>query len=148
MLRVRCQAEVKVDAKGRAPLPARIRHALNEAGKSELVLAFHRGSIWGWTREHFEQVVEGPLADADQFDLAVMDMAHALLSTAQDVELDNQGRIRIPPRLRSLAGLGREVVVNSILNRIEIWDSKAWDDRFSESLHSNSGRSGMPGRTG
>ena len=148
MLRVRCQAEVKVDAKGRAPLPAKIRHALNEAGKADLVLAFHRGAIWGWTREHFEEVVEAPLATADQFDVAVMDMAHALLSTAQDVELDNQGRIRIPARLRTLAVLGKEVVVNSILNRIEIWDSKAWDERFSASLHSSSGRSGMPGRNG
>jgi MraZ protein len=147
MLRVRCQAEVKVDAKGRAPLPAKIRKALVESGNTELVLAYHRGAVWGWTREHFENKVEGPLADADQFDVEVMDLAHALLSTAQDVELDNQGRIRIPARLRLLANLGREVIVHSIVNRIEIWDTAAWDARFTESVHSSGARSGMPGRS-
>ena len=148
MLRVRCQTEVKIDEKGRAPLPAKIRTALLDSGKTDLVLAFHRGAVWGWTREHFEEVVEGPLAHADQFDVAVMDMAHSLLSTAQDVELDKQGRIRIPSRLRTLADLGREVVVNSILNRIEIWDAKAWETRFTQSVHNSGGRSGMPGRNG
>ncbi len=138
MLRVRCQAEVKVDAKGRVPLPARIRRALQDDGKTQLVLVYHRGAVWGWTREHFEDVVEAPIAGADQFDDAVMDTVHSRFSTAQDVDLDKAGRIRIAPILRELAGLGKEVVVNSVMNRIEIWDSAAWDNRFNESLASSS----------
>jgi len=137
MLRVRCQAEVKVDAKGRVPLPARIRRALQDAGKNQLVLVYHRGAIWGWTRDHFEDVVEAPIAGADQFDDTIMDTVHARFSTAQDVDLDKAGRIRISPILRDLAGLGKEVVVNSVMNRIEVWDAKAWDNRFNESLGRN-----------
>ena len=47
---------------------------------------------------------------------------------------------------RDLAGLEREVVVNSVLNRIEIWDRETWDNRFAESLKRRATRSGLPGR--
>ena len=144
MLRVRCQAQVSVDAKGRMALPKPIRSALKNADKTSLVLAFHKGSVWGWTLEEFEQRVEGPLAERDPFDDAVMDFTHALLSTAQDVELDGQGRIRLPPELRRLAGISKDVVVHSVVNRIEIWDRPTWECRFEESLHATRGRSGMP----
>lgn len=145
MLRVRCQANVTIDAKGRLALPAPLRRALDEAGERALVCAYHKGAVWAWTVSEYEQRVEGPLAEADPFDSEVMDFAHALLSTAQDVELDGQGRIRIPPKLRELAGLNKEAVVHSIVNRIEIWDKDEWEQRFQQALERTAGRSGMPG---
>lgn len=145
MLRVRCQANVTIDAKGRLALPAPLRRALEEAGERGLVCAYHKGAVWAWTVADYEKRVEGPLAEADPFDAQVMDFAHALLSTAQDVELDGQGRIRIPPRLRELAGLDKDAVVHSIVDRIEIWDKDAWEQRFRQALERTADRSGMPG---
>lgn len=146
MLSVRCQANVTIDAKGRLALPAPIRRALEEAGERSLVLALHRGAVWGWTLPVFEQRIEGPIANADPFDTSVMDFAHAILSTAQDVELDGQGRIRIPPRLRELAGLDKDAVVHSIVDRLEIWDRDAWENRFQQALSSTAQLNGMPGQ--
>ncbi|MFT4625242.1 MAG: MraZ protein [Myxococcota bacterium] len=145
MLRVRCQANATVDAKGRLALPAPIRRALVEAEQDQLVLTFHKGAVWGWTLRDFEERVERPLSDADPFDDQVMDFVHSLLSPAQDVDVDGQGRIRVPPPLRSLAGIERDVVVHSVMHRIEIWDRSAWDQRFKQSLHRTGERSGMPG---
>jgi MraZ protein len=144
MLQVRCQAPATIDAKGRLALPASLRRALTVAGVNALVLTFHRGAIWGWTSDEFERTVERPLADADPFNVQVMDFAHALLAPAQDVEVDKQGRTRIPAPLRALAGLEREVMVNSLVNRIEIWDRASWDARFEESLQRAQSFSGMP----
>ena len=144
MLQVRCQAPATIDAKGRLALPASLRRALTVAGVNALVLTFHRGAIWGWTSDEFERTVERPLADADPFNVQVMDFAHALLAPAQDVEVDKQGRTRIPGPLRALAGLEREVMVNSLVNRIEIWDRASWDARFEESLQRAQSFSGMP----
>jgi MraZ protein len=146
MLRVRCQARASVDAKGRLALPAVLRRAVSEREVESFVLTFHKGAIWGWTQEDFEKSVETPLAEADPFDADVMDFVHSILSPAQDVEIDKQGRIRVPPLLRDLAGLGKEVVVSSLLNRIEIWDRETWETRFRQSLDRTADRSGMPSR--
>jgi MraZ protein len=144
MLKVRCQVRATVDAKGRIGLPAPLRRALAEAGEGKLVLTFAKGAIWGWRPGDFEESVESPMASRDPFADEVMDFAHALLAPAQDVDIDNQGRVRIPPLLRELAGVDREVVLNSILNRIEIWDRTAWEERFRSSLDRNARSSGMP----
>lgn len=127
-------------------LPARIRRACNQNGVDGLVLTFHKGALWGWTPEDFEEQVERPLSKTDPFDSDVVDFAHGVLAPAQDVSIDNQGRILIPPPLRDLAGLGKDVVVNSILQRIEIWDRETWDARFQTSLDRMRDRTaGMPG---
>jgi MraZ protein len=84
------------------------------------------------------------LASADPFDEDVMDFVHSILSPAQDVEVDKQGRVRVPQLLRDLAGLDKEVVISSVLNRLEIWDRETWDSRFRQSLDRSAARSGMP----
>lgn len=144
MLSIRCQVHATLDAKGRLALPAALRRALGNAEKTALVLTFHKGAVWGWTPDEFEQRVETPLGESDPFDDAVMDFTHSILSPAQDVDIDGQGRIRIPPPLRELAGLERDVVISSVLHRIEIWDRTAWEARFRTSLDRSNQRSGMP----
>jgi MraZ protein len=47
-------------------------------------------------------------------------------SRAEKVELDAQGRIRIPERLIEFAGLGREVVLVGVHDHAELWDAAAW----------------------
>jgi len=144
MLKVRCQVHATVDAKGRLALPAQLRRAMQQADETQLVLTFNQGAVWGWTPRVFEERVERPMAERDPFADDVVDFVHALLAPAQDIDVDNQGRIRIPPPLRELAGIDREVVLNSMLDRIEIWDKAAWEDRFRQSLDRRAGASGMP----
>ena len=98
----------------------------------------------GMGSEEFERTVERPLSEADPFNTEVMDFSHALLAPAQDVEVDKQGRTRIPVPLRQLAGLEREIMINSLMNRIEIWDRQVWDARFEESLKRAQQITGMP----
>jgi MraZ protein len=44
------------------------------------------------------------------------------LGNAQEVAIDRQGRILIPPALRRHAGLQRDIVFMGVGARIEIWD--------------------------
>jgi MraZ protein len=39
---------------------------------------------------------------------------------------DKQGRVTVPPALRTYAGLTRECVVIGANTRVEIWDAQAW----------------------
>jgi len=144
VIKVRCQAEATIDAKGRLVLPAQLRHALREAGIGRLVLSHSNGSIWGWTPADFEEKVERPLENCDPFSAEVRDFVHAVVAPAQDVDIDGNGRIRVPARLRRLAGIDREVVVNSVLRRVEIWSRTAWDARFEEALGRVEKADGLP----
>lgn len=46
---------------------------------------------------------------------------------SQPIEIDRQGRLRIPPELAKLSGLNSEVVIVGVRDRIELWEAAAWD---------------------
>lgn len=48
-------------------------------------------------------------------------------SQAEQVELDGQGRIRIPERLLSFAGLKQDVMLLGVNDHVEIWDQQQWE---------------------
>lgn len=52
-------------------------------------------------------------------------------SQAEQVELDGQGRIRIPDRLVKFAGLTQDVVLLGVNDHVEIWDQQHWDNFLS-----------------
>ena len=54
-----------------------------------------------------------------------------LAASADEQELDKQGRITLSPAHRSYAGLERECVVIGSVDFMEIWDAEAWS-RYQE----------------
>ena len=54
-------------------------------------------------------------------------LRRAFDAQAFDAELDRQGRILIPSRLRELAGLDGTVIVAGNRECLEIWNPKAWE---------------------
>lgn len=51
---------------------------------------------------------------------------------AERVELDAQGRIRIPERLVKFAGLQRDVVLLGVHDHAEVWDTTLWESFLSQ----------------
>jgi MraZ protein len=45
---------------------------------------------------------------------------------AQRVEVDRQGRVRVPQSLARLAALQNEIVLLGVRDHLEIWDSALW----------------------
>jgi MraZ protein len=62
----------------------------------------------------------------------VKDFRRFLLSSATECELDKQGRVLIPPAHRQHAGIAKSVMVIGIIDKIEIWDSGAWEARNTQ----------------
>jgi len=148
MLGVHCQSNVTVDDKGRLALPKPIRAALSATDDGRLVLLYSGSAIWAYTPEEFAKRVEAPLAADDPFDEDNLEWVHALLATAQDLEVDGAGRVRLPSQLRELAGITRDVVVHSVLQRLEFWDKDAWTARFREVMANKAmRRRGLPKRS-
>jgi DNA-binding transcriptional regulator/RsmH inhibitor MraZ len=54
MFKVRCQAHVTLDPKGRLAMPSALRRVCEEAGVRSLVLTYCNGSVWGWEPRTFE----------------------------------------------------------------------------------------------
>ncbi len=45
-----------------------------------------------------------------------------MLSNASDAKIDKQGRIAIPQNLLDLAGISKEVTIQGVFDKIELWD--------------------------
>jgi len=120
---------LKIDPKGRLPVPAVFRRELNEARvvltPLDQCLAAYPPAEWGR--------LESQLHALPAFSRPVKALTRLLASRAVDCDLDVQGRILLPPWLRQAAGLAREATVVGVLNRFEVWAPTAWDAFVRES---------------
>jgi MraZ protein len=55
-----------------------------------------------------------------------------LYSQSHSVEIDSQGRIRLPSELAKLASLNGEVALVGVGDRIELWNKRRWDEYLAE----------------
>lgn len=119
--------EHTLDEKSRVTLPARFRHALS----SGVVLT--RGldrNIDVFPRESWEASI-ARIAELDSLTREGREMKRHVFAGASVAELDRQGRVLVPPHLAAHAGLGKDVVIAGVHERIEIWDRAAWVARVS-----------------
>jgi MraZ protein len=126
----------QLDPKGRISLPARFREAFADGavltlGQDGCLFCFPRAEWEGRASE----VRNLPLSDAEGRAYSRM-----FFGKAEAVELDAQGRLLVPQRLRAEAGIRREAVVLGVFDRMEIWD-RATYDRY-ESGHGGAYQSG------
>jgi MraZ protein len=74
----------------------------------------------------FERIAD-QLRQAPVTSKQARDYLRVFLSGASDEVPDKQGRITIPPVLRTYAGLERDCAVIGAGQRVEIWDAEAWE---------------------
>jgi len=133
MFQVRGQFEVRMDGKGRLPLPVRLRHALEASSDDRLVLAAYDGGLMGFVESRWRRM-ERRFAGVSIFDRRTRAFLLAFVAGAAEVEPDGQGRILVPRPLRQRAGLSRSCVVVSYLGLIEIWDADRWAARQGDAV--------------
>ena len=116
-----------MDAKGRMTFPAKLREQI---GERFIVTRGTDGCLFVYSLEEFsaraEKIKRLPMSQARDFQRVFM-------ANAGEVEADKQGRILIPPALRKLAKLEKEIVVTGVSDRCEIWDKQTWEG-FNESV--------------
>ena len=126
----------QLDPKGRISLPGRFREAF--ADGAVLTLG-QDGCLFCFPRAEWDaaaaQVRSLPLSDAEGRAYARM-----FFGRAESVELDSQGRLVVPQRLRVEAGIRKEAVVLGVYDRMEIWD-RATHERY-ESGHGGAYQAG------
>ena len=64
--------------------------------------------------------------DEDEDPALYRKMRKLLATSVDDNEMDKQGRLLVPPALRSYAGLDKEVVVSGTGRHVEVWDKESF----------------------
>lgn len=113
--------EHALDVKGRLAVPAKFRGHLEQGA----VLSKGMGrclSIYTMVRWEEKSVA---LVDG-KTDEELRDFERRIYPSASEVELDGQGRLVLPAKLREYANLKSEVTVVGVRDHIEIWDRVNW----------------------
>jgi len=110
-----------VEAKGRLFIPAKLKEDL---GTVFYVTIAPDQCLSAYSSESWDQFLEKFKA----MPLTKKRMIRALFANAAKCELDAQGRILLPQKLRDYAGLSKEVTIIGAGDHAEIWDAERWNE--------------------
>ncbi len=122
--------ESTVDAKGRFLLPSGFKKQLPEADNALFVL--NRGfekCLTLYPIQSWEPLYKD-ISLLNDFDPKVRDFRRYFLNGATQIELDSAGRLLLPKNLMEYASLGKDIVLVSAVNKIEIWDKNKYQQFF------------------
>ncbi len=124
-----------IDEKHRLAIPKRLRDAMRLVSSTDdeetsagaiFVAPGTDGSLALYTEEAFSRLAE-QLAASPPTGQDVRAFSRLFYAQAERVELDRQGRIRIPPELVKLAALDKDVVLVGVRDHLELWDKARWE---------------------
>lgn len=125
--------EHTIDAKGRTSVPVRYRDVLEAGGARRIVLTSSLDPCLVLYPMAEWLLFEERLSKLPQFDRAVQKLRRLYVSGAVECEIDNLGRILIPPTLRQHANLHKDVLWAGAGKYAELWDKDAWKGQFDTS---------------
>lgn len=119
-----------IDDKLRIAIPKRFRDSLSAKNDDQAVVLYLApgtdGSLTVYTEESFARLAD-QLGQASPTEKDVRAFSRLFFSRAEGVDLDRQGRIRIPAELAGLAELTQgEAMMIGVRDRMEIWNSDKW----------------------
>lgn len=127
--------ECKADAKGRVMFPAALKKQLQKVLGDGFVI---KRSVFNHCLEihpmqEWNEVV-GQVNKLNRFVKKNNDFIRSYMAGLKVVDVDGSGRFLIPKDLLSFAGLQKQIVLSSSVNRIEIWDKDKYESSVAESL--------------
>ncbi len=113
-----------IDHKRRIAIPSKFRKSLGKkaviAQSLDNCLVIYPIEEWNKKASKLESLPDGQV-NARTF-------ARLILSGANEVELDNLGRVLIPEHLKKYGSLEKNVAIIGLSNRIELWDEEKWQN--------------------
>ncbi len=116
----------RLDAKGRLRIPTKVREVLQNHYTDALIIAQLGDCLVAYPPERWDEIEEKALR-LSEVQTEHRSFLRRFISSAEECEFDNQGRVLIPPILREEARLDQEVVLAGVLTNFEIWDKGTWD---------------------
>ncbi len=121
-----------IDDKLRVAIPKRLRSALEcPIGGGLFVAPGTDRSLNIYTEEAFGHLADR-LAQGSPTGQETRAFTRLFYARAQRVELDGQGRIRVPAQLAELSELGKEAVLLGVQDHLELWPADRWASYLAE----------------
>ncbi len=122
-----------IDKKGRMSIPSSHRTIFQRRSEKAPILTNQKDHLELYPFEDWE-VIEQNLMAKSRLQPDVQDYTRFVVGGASECPIDNQGRILVPPSLRSHAKLQDKVMIAGVLDRIEIWDLALFEANMQNTL--------------
>ena len=120
---------LSLDIKGRMAVPSRYRERLLVDANSQIIITINpdpdNPCLWLYPLPVWE-AVEHILDGLPSLDKAAQKIRRLLIGHATECELDGQGRLLVPPPLRAMAKLDKQIALVGQGKKFEIWDEPTW----------------------
>lgn len=119
-------SKVSLDAKSRFILPAKFRKNIPIECNNQLILT--RGiddCVKLYPKNTWDEKVMNGLLQLNTMQSDARKFVREILFYVNEVEVDSQGRILIPPQLMQFGNFEKEIEIIGTIESIEIWNPKA-----------------------
>jgi len=120
--------ECKLDAKGRLMFPVQFKTQMGEAVSAGFVIkrSIFKKCLELFPLSHWQEETT-MVSKLNMFKKKNAEFVTKFMAGVKPLELDGTGRMLIPKDLMKYGGMTKEVVLTSVVNRIEIWDKDAYE---------------------
>ena len=142
--------EATLDSKGRFLLPGGLKKQIPEGENRFVISRGFEKCLNLYPLKTWESIMDR-ISKLNDFDPKVRQFKLLFLGGATEVELDSAGRMLLPPSLNEHAGLNKDIVLASNVDKINIWDAgkyKQFFEEFSSDAFSNLAKDVMAGGDG
>jgi len=120
--------ECKIDAKGRVLLPTKLKNELLPEIPSGFII---KRSIFNqclelWPKNKWDLELE-KLNQLNRYLEKNVRFIRKFLAGVKPVDLDGSGRLLIPKDLMAFASIEKNIVMTSVIDKIEIWDKEKYE---------------------
>jgi len=122
----RGRSEHALDGKGRLNIPTRFREVLRRQYDERLMVAPWHNCLRAYPLPQWEEL-ETTLRAEGKTQPQMIKLLRYLVGGVVDCPLDKQGRVLLPPVLRTGCEITKEVVVSGMITYFEIWDQTVWE---------------------
>lgn len=124
----------KLDDKNRFVIPQSMRYWLVEGGKLEFTIALGLGGCLSIYRKSDIDAIAEQFRKK-QHQAKFQKFFTLFFSTIHHTTCDKLGRVSLPPLLKKSVGIGKEIVIAGVLNKIEIWSKDVYDRHLEDLLN-------------
>lgn len=134
-------SSINLDAKGRIAIPTRYREELQDCCERQLVVTVavndkcvgEAGCLWLYPLPEWEKL-EQTISKLPTLNKMAGKLRRFVIGHATECEMDTQGRLLLPEKLREYAGMGKHIYLVGQLNKFELWSDSAWQAKEQEWL--------------
>ncbi len=130
---------INLDVKGRIAIPTRYRAELQESCECQMIVTIamdercvgEAGCLWLYPLPEWEKL-ELTISKLPALNKMAGRLRRFLIGNATECEMDTQGRLLLPEKLRTFAGMEKHIILVGQLNKFEVWSAPAWGEKESE----------------